>query len=81
MNNTLDIARIMYVLIYFSNFGPISSGSIESTNGALGLKHRHNNLESLGLLIGPLEDYPKLSIYINNLEKQSINFKIQILLL
>jgi len=71
----------MCVLIYFSNFGSISLESIESNNRTLELKHRHNNLESLGSLIGPLKNYLKLSIYINSLKKRFINFKIQMLLL
>ena len=38
-------------------------GSTKSTNVTLGLRYRHNDLESLESLIEFLENYPKLSMY------------------
>jgi hypothetical protein len=55
----------MYILIYFPNFGSIGLGPTGPSNVALGLKHWHNNLESLESLMGPLEGYPELSMEVD----------------
>jgi len=48
-SSALSIARVMCVLIYFPNFDPIGSRSTKPANEALGLRHRHNNLDVTSL--------------------------------
>jgi len=58
--SALGIARVMCVLIYSPNFGPIGPGPTGPANVAPGLRHRHNGPGSPGPLIGPLEGHPEL---------------------
>ena len=58
--SALGIARVVCVLIYTPNFGPIGPGPTGPANVAPGLRHRHNGPGSPGPLIGPLEGHPEL---------------------